>query len=149
MLKCVFVGVGGNSKHASDSTCSLKNQPNSCFSQLAEHESFKVILGCGQFACTCKNLSFSLQLLWQDGTKGRAGHIPCSCAYRTSRQSPSKVQQPSRRSQDIWSCEELDAYFPTPRHWQQITLIKGIFVCACIPLSVTITLHLYRSRMDV
>lgn len=38
-----------------------------------------------------KTWAFSQQLLWQDGTKGRAGHSPCSCAYRTSRQRTSST----------------------------------------------------------
>lgn len=35
-----------------------------------------------------------------DKRKGRT-YSPCSCAYRTTLQNTSKVQQPSRRSQDI------------------------------------------------
>lgn len=92
----VWGWVGGKQHtHTSHSTYCLKNCPNSCFSQLEKHEGFKGIWSCGQFACTCKNLSVSLQLLCQDWTKGRAGHGGCSCAYRTSRPTSTSKQKKS------------------------------------------------------
>lgn len=116
--------------------------------------------GCRSFSGTCKNLSFPLQLLWQDVTKGRAGCSPCSCAYRTTLQNSSKVQQP-RKSQDIKEPWRIQAGW----HWQhlpsnahntnirtetvnQLVVIKSTLVCACISVSVIIALHLQRSRMD-
>lgn len=76
----------------------------------------------------------------KNGTKGRAGWSPRSCAYRTTLQDTSKVQQPCRRSQDIkelWRISTGCLFFPTQRlvaltlKRHQIQIAVVLFSCLC------------------
>lgn len=81
-----------------------------------------------------KTWAFSLQLLWQDGTKGRAGHSPCSCAYRTSRQRTSSTTKQEKPYGTLKRSDRL-LIFQLPGIGSKSPLEKknNIFFLCCIP----------------